>query len=47
MVPLSYWLGVAQEGLGMKSAAAENFKIFLALRTHGGALAADASQRLP
>jgi tetratricopeptide (TPR) repeat protein len=47
MVPLNYWLGVAQYGLGMRSAAAENFQAFLALRPNGGALAEDANQRLP
>jgi tetratricopeptide (TPR) repeat protein len=47
MVPLTYWLGVAQYGLGMRSAAAENFQAFLALRPNGGALTEDAKQRLP
>jgi tetratricopeptide (TPR) repeat protein len=47
MVPLNYWLGVAQYGLGMRSAAAENFQTFLALRPNGGALTDDAKQRLP
>jgi tetratricopeptide (TPR) repeat protein len=46
-VPLSYWLGVAQQGLGMRSAAAENFQTFLALRPNGGVLVEDAKQRLP
>jgi tetratricopeptide (TPR) repeat protein len=46
MVPLTYWLGVAQYGLGMRSAAAENFQAFLALRPNGGALTDDAKQRL-
>jgi len=46
MVPLNYWLGVAQQGLGMRSAAAENFQTFLALRPNGGALVDDANQRL-
>jgi len=47
MVPLTYWPGVAQYGLGMRSAAAENFQNFLALRPNGGALTDDASQRIP
>ena len=47
VAPLHYWLGVAQQGLGMKSAAAENFQTFLALRPNGGALVDDANQRLP
>jgi tetratricopeptide (TPR) repeat protein len=46
MVPLTYWLGVAQYGLGMRSAAAENFQAFLALRPNGGKLTDDAKQRL-
>ena len=46
MVPLTYWLGVAQQGLGMGSAAAESFRTFLALRPNGGALVDDANQRL-
>lgn len=46
MVPLTYWLGVAQDGLGMSSAAAENFQTFLALRPNGGKLTDDAEQRL-
>lgn len=46
MVPLNYWLGVAQSGLGMRAAATENFQTFLALRPNGGALVEDAKQRL-
>jgi tetratricopeptide (TPR) repeat protein len=45
-VPLAYWLGVAQDGLGMKSAAAENFRLFVSLRPNGGAMVDDAKQRL-
>jgi tetratricopeptide (TPR) repeat protein len=47
MVPLTYWLGVAQYGLGMRSAAADNFRTFLSLRPNGGALTEDAKARLP
>jgi tetratricopeptide (TPR) repeat protein len=46
-VPLTYWLGVAQSGLGMRSAAVENFQAFLSLRPNGGALTEDARKRLP
>jgi tetratricopeptide (TPR) repeat protein len=46
MVPLTYWLGVAQQGLGMGAAAAENFSTFLALRPNGGALVEDVNQRI-
>ena len=44
---LPYWLGRAQAELGMTEDAAENFTLFLTLRTAGGPLADDARQRLP
>ncbi|HSD68886.1 MAG TPA: tetratricopeptide repeat protein, partial [Woeseiaceae bacterium] len=47
MAPLRYWLGLAQDGLGMKAAAAENFQSFVALRPNGGSLVEDAKLRLP
>ncbi|MDH4048501.1 MAG: tetratricopeptide repeat protein [Gammaproteobacteria bacterium] len=47
MVPLKYWLGVAQDGLGMKTAATESFRSYLALRPNGGAFVEDATRRLP
>ena len=43
---LAYWLGRAQEGLGMQGAAAENYRAFLALRPEGGSLAEDTRRRL-
>ena len=42
---LPYWIARAQQGLGMLSAAAENYRTFLALRPHGGPLADDARSR--
>ena len=46
--PLAYWRARAQEGLGMKDAAAENYKAYLALRENvtGDPLAADARKRV-
>ena len=46
MATLPYWLGRAQEQLGMQKAARENFTVFLERRPQGGALADDARQRL-
>jgi tetratricopeptide (TPR) repeat protein len=48
LATLPYWLARAQEGLGMKSSSAENFKAYLSLRTESPTdpLAADARQRL-
>ena len=48
LAPLPYWLGRAKEGLGMKPAAAEHYRAFLALRPEGlrDPLAADARKRL-
>ena len=47
MVP--YWMGRAQEGLGMKTGAVESFKAYLSLRPDSlsDELALDARQRLP
>ena len=47
MASLPYWLGRAQEELGMQSAAAVNYAAYLARRPGGGPLADDARQRLP
>ena len=46
IVPIHYWLGVAQAGLGMASAAASSFQSFLERRPNGGALVDDARERL-
>ncbi len=48
MAPLPYWLARAQEGIGQKPAALENYKKFLALRpaTSKDPLAADARKRI-
>jgi tetratricopeptide (TPR) repeat protein/predicted Ser/Thr protein kinase len=48
MAPLRYWLGRAQEGLGMKAQAAESYKSFLALRPASASdpRAGDARRRL-
>jgi tetratricopeptide (TPR) repeat protein len=48
LATLPYWLGRAQEGVGQQTAAADNFRKFLALRSSvpGDALAADARKRL-
>ena len=48
LAPLGYWLGRAQEGVGMKSAALQNLKSYLALRAADSKdpLAADARKRL-
>jgi hypothetical protein len=46
---LPYWLGPAQEGIGLTAAAAESYKAFLALRPDADppdALAADARRRV-
>lgn len=47
IVPLYYWLGRAQEGLGIMPAAAASYQTFLSLRSAvaGDPLAADASRR--
>ncbi len=47
-VPLKYWLGRAQEGLGIKDAAAKNYQAYLDLRSQvpGDALATDARKRI-
>jgi tetratricopeptide (TPR) repeat protein len=47
MVPLTYWLGVAQDELGMVTAAAASFESFVTLRPNGGAMVDDARQRIP
>jgi tetratricopeptide (TPR) repeat protein len=48
LVPLAYWHGRAQEGVGMKGAAAENYKAYLAIRpaATGEPLAVDAQRRI-
>ena len=47
-VPLKYYLGRAQEGLGIKDSAIKNYQAYLALRSGvaGDALAADARKRI-
>jgi eukaryotic-like serine/threonine-protein kinase len=47
-VPLKYWLGRAQEGLGIKDAAAKNYQAYIDLRSQvpGDALATDARKRI-
>jgi serine/threonine protein kinase/tetratricopeptide (TPR) repeat protein len=48
LAPVSYWLARAQEGLGLKPTAAENYKKYVALRAAAARdpLAADARRRL-
>jgi len=48
LAPVSYWLARAQEGLGLKPTATENYKKYLALRADAARdpLAADARHRL-
>jgi tetratricopeptide (TPR) repeat protein len=48
LATMPYWLGRAQEGVGMKTSALENYKAFMALRPERPAdpLGADARQRL-
>src|SRR6185295_13022725 len=48
LTPLPYWLARAQEGQQNRSAAADNYKAFLALRPGNSSdpLAADARKRL-
>ena len=46
LADLSYWMARAQDGLGMETAATENYQAFLALRPDGGPLADDARGRL-
>jgi tetratricopeptide (TPR) repeat protein len=45
LAELPYWIGRAQQGVGMQTSANQNFERFLALRPEGGPLADDASQR--
>jgi eukaryotic-like serine/threonine-protein kinase len=47
-VPLRYWLGRAQDGLGMREAATRNFQAYLALRpaSSGDPVAKDVAVRL-
>jgi tetratricopeptide (TPR) repeat protein len=48
LAPLPYWLARSQEGIGLKPAAADNYKKYIALRvnTPRDPLAADARRRL-
>ena len=46
LAELPYWLGRAQEGLGMQTAAAESFEAFLSLRPTGGRFVEDTHARL-
>lgn len=45
LAELPYWKARADEGFGMKEAAIEGYKVFLALRPNGGPLADDANER--
>ena len=47
LATLPYWLGRAQEKLGMKAVATENYTVFLARRPGSDPLADDARQRMP
>ncbi len=47
MATLPYWLGRAQEELGMQEVAQQNYTAFVARRPAGDPLADDARQRLP
>jgi tetratricopeptide (TPR) repeat protein len=46
MATLPYWLGRAQEGLGMTAEARENYTTFVGYRPEGDPLVDDARQRL-
>lgn len=46
MATLPYWTGRAQEGLGMRHAAHQNFRAFLTRRVENDPLAVDARQRI-
>ena len=48
LAPVPYWLARAQDGLGLKPTAAENYQKYLALRATAARdpLAADARRRL-
>jgi len=43
---LPYWIGRAQEELGMRSAARESYEEYVELRPQGGTLAQDANERI-
>jgi len=47
LAPLHYWLGRAQEGLGIRTDAAANYKMYVQLRgdAHSDSLVADARKR--
>jgi len=47
LATLPYWLGRAQEELGMASVAAENYSAYISRRPNGDPLADDARQRMP
>lgn len=47
LVTLPYWLGRAQEKLGMTAVAAENYIAYISRRPNGDPLAEDARQRMP
>lgn len=47
MATVPYWQGRAQEALGIKAAAHENYRTFLSRWESGGRLVEDARQRLP
>jgi len=47
LATLPYWLGRAQDELGMTSVAVENYSAYIARRPNGDPLADDARQRMP
>ena len=47
IVPIDYWLAIAQQQLGMSAAASQNLEAFLAMRANGGRHVDEARARLP
>jgi tetratricopeptide (TPR) repeat protein len=46
IVPIDYWLAIAQKQMGMSTTASQNLEAFLAMRAKGGAYVEDAKRRL-
>jgi tetratricopeptide (TPR) repeat protein len=46
IVPIDYWLAIAQKQMGMSATASQNLEAFLAMRANGGAYVEDAKRRL-
>jgi tetratricopeptide (TPR) repeat protein len=46
IVPIDYWLAIAQKQMGMSTTASQNLEAFLAMRPNGGAYVEDAKRRL-